>query len=251
MEFISILRLLARHRLLVCISAAAAMLVGLLLAFEVSFWPPGIKSREAAATTTASALVLIGSPRNPAVDLDSQVAETLPLRAQLLAELLTTKAQHVRIAQTAGLRPQELAVLGPSSGPPPLPMTLAVRAADAARVPLEPFVLQLLANGQIPIITIKVTGFDGAAEERLTSAAAKSLQDIVANRRSIGRRLTAEQLGSVSVVTKPPKSRTLLGIAAAALVFLLLCGAIVVLPAVGRLSAGKAHVGSFPRAERP
>lgn len=232
MEFIGILRVLWRRRLLVALGAAFAVLVGLALAFRVSLLPPGVQSK-AAPSTVASARVLISAPGDRAIDLESEVAETIALRAQLLADLLMTDEMHAALARDARLKPQQFAVLGPSAGPPPIQVTTAVLSADAARVQRERYVLELLTDGQDPIVSIRATGLDPVGGARLVGAAAKGLEDIVARGRRVnGRSLSAQRLGPVTVRELPLESRKALALAAAMVIFACWCVAIVTLPAL-------------------
>jgi hypothetical protein len=243
MEFVGILRVLSRRRLLVSLGGLCAVLLGLMLAFH---------GGAAAETTIASTRVLIDAPGDRAIDLGSEVSDTLALRAALLADLVTTDEAHAQIAQYAGMPRRRFAILGPSAGPPPLPITTAVKTADAARVPHEPYVLALLADGDSPIISITATGFHPAGEARLVAAAARSLDDIVARGRLVARRsLTTQRLGPVTVKQLPRKSRAPLALAAAAVAFALWCGMLVILPALFRLRHLTLTAETTPRAEGP
>jgi len=243
MEFIGILRVLSRRRLLVSVGALCAVLLGLVLALH---------GGATAVTTIASTRVLVDAPGDRAIDLGSEVSDTLALRAQLLADLLTTDAAHAQIAQYAGMPRSQFAILGPSAGPPPLPITTAVKTADAARVPREPYVLAALADGDSPIISITATGFDPAGEARLVAGAAKSLESIVAGGGLEARRsLTTQRLGPVTVKQLPGKSRAPLALAGAVVAFALWCGMLVILPALFRVRHLTLTAETTPRAEGP
>jgi hypothetical protein len=233
MEFVNILRVVWHHRLLVALGAAGAMLVWLMLAFTVSFMPPKIESRAVAPSTVASARVLINASGDRASDLDSELAQTIALRARLLADLLMTDEMHATMARDAGMPPQQFAVLGPSTGEPPTPVTTAVRSADAARVPREKYEMELRVDGDDPIVSIRVTGLDPAGEVRLVDAAAKGLEEIIAGgRRVYDRPLSAERLGPAVVRTLSSESRMPLALAAGAALFALWCAAIILVPAL-------------------
>ncbi|MGH2942942.1 MAG: hypothetical protein ACRDLN_09265 [Solirubrobacteraceae bacterium] len=252
MEFINILRVLWRRRLLVALGAAGAILIGLALAFQVSFVPPGITSRHAAVPSVASARVLIDAPGQRAIDLGSELAATIALRAVLLADLLMTDEMHAAIARDAGMKPRQIAVLGPSAGPPPLPITTAVLSADAARVQRERYVLELLADGQDPIVSIRATGLNPVGGARLVDAAAKGLQDVLASGRRVdGRSLRTQRLGPVTVRKVAVESRRPLALVAATIAFAFWCVAIVVLPALLRLRHFSLVPAGAPRAGGP
>jgi hypothetical protein len=178
--------------------------------------------------------VLVDTPNQPAVNLESDISDTAAPRAPLLADLLATDRVRARIARSAGLSPDELVVFGPSSKRLPLSIMLAVRATEASRVVREPAVLDLDANGQIAIISIKAIAGDPTRAVRIADAATANLQLLVAGRRRNEYALRIEQLGPTASKIKRSGNSVALGVAATIMLFAMWCAAVVVIAGVAR-----------------
>ena len=162
MEFISILRVLRRHRVLVAAGIVVAVFVAMIATYQVSFFPPKLGSR-VQSSGTATARVIIAARTQPAFDIESQITDTLGTRAALLADYLSADDVRAQIARRARLKPDQVGVMSPVWGAPELALPLPVSATEAAGLAHEPYVLTVSSNGDIPIITLKATGPDARA----------------------------------------------------------------------------------------
>jgi hypothetical protein len=225
LEIVGVLRILLRHRHAV---AAGALLAGCLGAFL-------LYSARPHTTGYAASRVLINAPHAPATDLDSEVAGTLAPRASLVADLMATESARTATALGAGIEPSQVAIFGPAAGAAPtVPVQLAVRATEAARAVREPYVLSVVADSMAPTASLTATGPDANVAARIVNAAVVELQTVVARRDPTRSQIQVERVGSV--VAGPVVKRSSRGAAviAAGFVFILWCGAIVVVAGLVR-----------------
>lgn len=227
MEIVSILRLLRRHLPLVVIGGFAALFVGLSFMYEISPAPPTLTSR-AQSSGEAAGRVLIAAREEPAFDVQSKVADTLSERAALLADLMSTDAARERIAQVAGVEPDELAVLGPSTRAVAVQVALAVKATEVAAAPRKPYVLAATVEGQVPIISLRAGAPDSAAAARIVDAAAGDLDELIASRSSRAPALDVQRLGPAVESTIVDGPKLAVAVLAAFVIYGLWCAAIVV-----------------------
>jgi hypothetical protein len=227
MEIVSILRMLRRHRLLVAAGVATATFVALVVAYQVSFMPPSLSSRQHT-SATATARVLIAARTQPAFDLKSQLTDTLGTRAALLADLLSTDAVRARIARGAGLAPGQVAVITPAMGQPMLEMALAVAATEAAATAVEPYVLTVTTQGQLPIISLTAGGPDAVGAAKVANSATASLGELIASRSAGRPDILVERLGPAMTKTLVDGPKKAVAGVAAIVVFSLWCFVIVV-----------------------
>src|SRR5262245_8692216 len=112
---VSILRELWRRRPFVALFAIAAVVAGSLVMFQPSF-PP--KSKKVS-LGTANARILIDTPDSQVVAIASKDAVPVDLgaHASLLSQLMTQGDAKAAIAKRAGMNPDKLAVVAPSTAP--------------------------------------------------------------------------------------------------------------------------------------
>ena len=165
MELIALLHVLVRHRLLVALGAVAALAAGFLVTRAPS-----------AHYGFATARVVLDTPDSQLVDAQPVGADTLPMRAALLADLMAGSSLKPKLARALGVPEQDLAVRAPHLSTPPVALPLAVRALEAAAPTTEPYVLGMQAVGPLPIIAIDARGPRKADAERLAAAATKSFR---------------------------------------------------------------------------
>jgi hypothetical protein len=228
MEIVSILWVLRRHRLLVAAGVALTVLVGLVMAYQVSFLPPSLASKQRT-SGVATARVIIAARTQPAFDLESEITDTLGTRAALLADLLSNDDVRARIARGAGLKPDEVAVLTPAWGPPIIDIALPVSATEAASLAHEPYVLSVTSAGNIPIIALRATGPDPVRAAKVANAGIAAIGELIANRSPGRPNIVVERLGPAqarTIVTGPKKA---IAIAAAIVLFAVWCTGIVFL----------------------
>lgn len=246
MELVNILSVLLRHRLLVGAGACLGALIGLFALYSVSLSPPGLVSRQQTAGVAATR-VLVDAPHSVSVNAESEQADTLPIRAILLADLMAADRARVAIARAAGVPVRDLLVTGPAVGPPPAVTPLAGRAAVAAATTSQPFSLRLTTDGQLPIIWIDASAPDAPRAQRLADAAAETLTEVAAGRAvPFPSGVVIEQLEparSAPIVTGPRKAFALV---ASVVVFTLWCCALVLASSLRR--RGEAHVATLKTA---
>lgn len=172
MELLALLRLLWDRRMLVAIGIVLAVAVGLLA------------GRHRAATGSSA----LGSTRMVLDTADSQLVEaapngatTLSIRAELLADALSTDKGTARVAQAAGVPVGQLAVLGPAAttSVPQVSTPLVTAITSVATAPRSPYVVDLLADGMTPIISVAAYAPDRSRARKLAAAAAGALQSLL------------------------------------------------------------------------
>lgn len=240
MELVDVLKVLARHRLALAAGLLVAIAAGLAVQYRVSLSPFTLSERVSTTTTAQTRLQLDAPDKPSAVDLDPGVADTLGLRAGLVADLLATDAVREDMARDSGIPPSELAVLPPASASPSLPVPLAVAAAEAARVTTEPYTLALAADVSIPIVALHVTAPDTSSARRIAAAATRAYKRLVATRLGKPSRLSVEPLGEVRTTTKVDRLRRAVGVGAIMAVFTIWAVGLVLLTGLRRAWRGAA-----------
>jgi hypothetical protein len=230
-ELVDILWVLARHKLALAVVLILSILAGLAVQYHVSVSPPGLSERVSTGHGAQLRLLLDAPEEPPTVDLDSGVADTLALRAGLLADLMATDGVRNSIAARAGIPASELAIVPPSAGPPPLPIPLAVSAAEASRLTSEPYALTVAADPAVPIVRFAVGAPDETSARRVANAAADAYEQLVAGRATRRSRLSVVRLGPVRTVTTVNRPSKMIGMAATVVLFAL--GAAAIVLAVG------------------
>ena len=244
MELVDLLRILARHRIALAFGLVLAVLAAVVVQYQVSLSPFSLTERVTKASTAQTRL-LVDAPDKPStLDLDAGVAETLGLRAGLLADLLATDGVRDDIARQSGIQPSDLAVLAPASSPPSLPVPLAVAASDAASVTREPYVLSAAADVSIPIVSLSVAAPDTASAKRIIQAAMGEYKDLISER--VGTRkgtvdLTVDQLGEIRTTTTVDRMHPAIGVGVAIAVFTLWAVALLLLVGLRRAWRGAAQ----------
>lgn len=227
MQIGTILFKLWRARRLVAGVAVVAVLAGVALAFRV----PRLQSRQYVAGT-ASVRILVDTPSSQVIAVNPTGMETLPARADLLASLMVAGQVKSTIARLAGVRPGQIDGIAEAStdqppGPAPAPRGYVLTtnvATDSAGNPL-------------PIVEVTTQAPDVAGAAKLANAAVAGLQDYLASRATIqgvpaGSRLEVSGIGPAQAIAVVHGPGPLLAIGLGVFVFLIGCGAILVVPAM-------------------
>jgi hypothetical protein len=234
MELIAILRLLWRRRILVGIGVLAAVGAGLLTS-NGTLPVPGASTDAPPAPRKASVRVLLDTDRSQLVAPAPPAADTVAARAVLLADVLAGNEARAAIARRAGLKPEQLAVIGPAATVPTLATKLAERTATVVESAPEPFRVTADADGELPIVSIAASAPGADVAKRLASAAAAELAALTRPGDAPAGGRAAIRLGFVAQplsepVLAPVESRpgpALIALAACVAAFALWCGLIV------------------------
>jgi hypothetical protein len=232
MGFVTALRVLWRHRLLVAAWAVVSIAVGVLMTYDVK-GPTSFSSRQYT-VGLGSARALVDTPRSQVVDLGTKTGAdigTLAARANLLASLMTSSPLKDEIARRSGL-PDDTLITPSTAAAGAGGAAGATIAADSKTATTLKASVPTLDSGEIPIIAVETQAPDPEVAAKVADQAIAVLQehlDEVAGTEAVpaGRRVVVRELGQArsTVATRGP-SKLLSGIAA---IFILLvgCGAIV------------------------
>ena len=129
---------------------------------------------------TATARVLLDTADSQLVNAAPRAADTLPMRALLLADLMASDEGHALVARDAGLRPKELAVFDPSAETLPAVRTpLLTRAAALPLTAGVPNVLNVHADTDAPTIAIEAHAPGAGQAHALADAAVAGLKSLI------------------------------------------------------------------------
>lgn len=234
MELVAIARVLASHRAAVPLGAVAAVLAGLLAAGAISVFPPGLGTG-GAAQTTALSRVQLDTPRPLVADARVKGAETIAARTRLFTFLMSTESFATGVAARAGLDRDAFAIAIAGSDAPLEPTPLAGEAA-LATAPQADSIVTVAADPQVPVISITAAAADGPAASLLATATTAELVSLVDDQAPSGgvRHVLANPIGAPVVEAQAQGTRSRAGLAAAVVVFVLWCSAIVVAAAGNR-----------------
>jgi hypothetical protein len=220
MELVKILRDLWRLRVLVGCAALVAILVGVTVAYRMSF-PPKLESRKYD-VGVATARILVDTPSSQVVEVAPKGSDTLGVRANLLASLMVDGVVKDAIAQRAGLRPDQLEGVSGDEVPDPTELRANV---------LTTRVMTNTGGEELPIIEIEAQSANATGAARLANAAVAGLRDYldsqaaaenVANKR----RLRISGLGGAQARQAVRGPKTAVALAATIFLFLVLNGII-------------------------
>ena len=192
MELMIILGLLRRYWLLLVPGAFVALLAGIAAIDHISLKSPHLTSR-GTANGVAVGQSLVTSREAPTFQLSSRsyVAQILPARALMLANLMATDEQRAEIARRAGVDAEQLAVFGPSSHTTMVRVPIATEATAAAlAVGGERYRLLLGTAATPPLITVQAVAPDPVVAVKLVQAVRETLAQVLTAgdgaRRSVG-----------------------------------------------------------------
>jgi len=191
MEIVGGLRLLWAHRLLVLAGLVGAVAVGVLAGARSV--PPG---------ALAKTRVVVDTPRSQLVTDAPRGADSLSWRASMLTIYAATDGVRATIAGRAGVPVSRLAVVDRGLAAPIVPASLPRAAAQAAE-PDGPFVVNLVADGVLPVVEIAAVAPGRAAAARLAQATADVLRASARRRGSEVQARAITQAGPVRVSTIP------------------------------------------------
>jgi hypothetical protein len=230
MEFVAVLNLLWARRIVVGLGLLAAIAVGY-----------AMKEGSPAATRSAvDARVLVdttGAGLASTVEDPHAVADSLPMRAALLAEVMATDQVRTLLASHAHIRLSQLDVVPPSySTFVPFGDLISQKSGTLGAYGSGRYVLTLLADEQTPLISIEADAPDQLSASRLADAAIYALKSSLASQQAgEGPPVVVRTVASPQRVELPSHvGRRSVAVIATLGVFALWCGGIVLVSCVAR-----------------
>ena len=234
MDVTTILRTLWQRRLFVAVVAVFAVMLGWVLAYEISF-PPKSRSYTVGVATTR---ILVDTPASQVVDISPKGSETLGSRASLLANLMVQGEVKAAIATRAGVAPNRLVAVSQAAARQP--------EAGARNAPLGPGSYSLttgvVTNSDLvdlPMIQVETQAPTPRLALRLATASVAGLGQYLDSKAASeqvpnSRRLQVRGLGSPQASEAARGTGRMMALAAAIFAFLAGCAAILVANAVAR-----------------
>jgi hypothetical protein len=242
MELVAFLRVLWRHRLVVALGALVAIGIGVIVA-------RGPVTHTGAATRN----MLLDTPTSELVDADPLGADSLGWRATFLANLMSSDAVRLRVAGEMRVPADSLVITVPSQSIPPIPLSLPVKALDAAATSASTKPLQLSISDvrPLPMIRIDARAPNRSTAARLVAVASHLLSDEApapvgspAARGVYLQPLVARELGPVKSRDIAAGARRSMAAAVAVVVFALWCSAVAVVSSLARARRARAAAAS-------
>jgi hypothetical protein len=230
LESVTILRELWRLKVAVIIVGVLSLLVGYAIAYEFKV-PPTPRSYTVG---VASARILVDTPNSQVVEVAPKGSETLGARANVLANLMIDGTIKDEIAKRAGLRPDELVTGSLATG----------GAAEDHKLTADSYALTtgVVLNSdqaELPIIRVETQAPDTQKAIGLADAAVKGLDGYLTvraddERIESTRRLQVSGLGPAQGHDAARGTGRIMALAAAIIVFLAGCAAILIVSGIAR-----------------
>lgn len=178
MDLVIILRVLAKHRILTGAGIIFAVAVGLLA---------GRSSAETSVSGAATMRVLLDTTDSQVAEAQTRASDVLASRAALLGDALAADGERAALAAAAGVPAEQLTVLGPMAlAQPAVTTPLVKEVSSGALAPSTPYIIDLFADGQTPVIAIEAYAPDRAQAARLAEAAKEGLKSLLVTLDSTG-----------------------------------------------------------------
>jgi hypothetical protein len=236
MELLAILRVLRRHPLALGLGVALTVAVFVLAVYSVSLSPFGL-TRKTTVSGVAVDQVLINTKKSLAVDTKAKGVQSIVARASFLGSLLAGEGPRREIAKQLDVPPTEVEVIGPGAASPLVRVTLAEQAAEVAK-PHSAYVVNVLENASLPILTIETGAPDPASAGRLADVATEELIHLSRTSPIFVETVNPERLGIASHGPKLSGGSRIKGLMVAIVVFVLWCSAMVCVDAFFRRRRG-------------
>jgi hypothetical protein len=238
-DVVFILRELWRRRVLVAVVAVLAVALGGMTVYSPGL-PPSSRQHEVG---VASSRALVDTPSSQVADLG--LSETgsdpvsLPARAALLANLLTTSPLREEIAKRGGVAPDMLITVADT--PTDTPQKKTPLTTGASVKPDDPAanVLTFHTDAELPLITVNAQAPDAKTAARLADGSIQVLEQHLASVVSDNgvppeRRLVVKKLGAPGEAMQKVGPSRLIALLVTLVVFGLGCGVIVGVAALAR-----------------
>jgi hypothetical protein len=220
----------SRKRLLAII-LGVSILTGLLLAYSPGF-PPQSRQYQ---VSLASSDILVDTSNSQVVDVGARGPDlpTLASRANLLGNLVTVGPLKDAIAKSAGVSPDELAVVPPANAETPGVVPAPVKTNQSRNVPdAEATILTLSTDDTLPILHVVAQAPDPTTASKLSGGTIVELEKYlgsVAATQDIpaAHQLVVRQFGTPLVGTATRGLPRSFALAATIILALIGCGTIV------------------------
>ena len=239
MDVVFILRELWRRRVLVALVAVVAVLLGGLVAYSPGLPPETRQDQVGVATARA----LVDTQSSQVVDLGASEPGTdpvsLPARAALLANLLTTSPLREQIAERAGVDPERLVTVADTPTDAPQRKTPVTTGADVEPGDPDGNTITFHTDDELAIITANV---QAPTAEGAAALAASSIAVLERHLAAVGddtgvpssRRLVVDQLGAPGAATETVGPSRVIAFGVTLILFGMGCGIIVLVSALAR-----------------
>jgi hypothetical protein len=214
-----------KRRLVVAVGALATMALAVFLMRGAS---PSIG--------VASTAVMLDTPKSQVVDVEPVGADTMVLRAPLLADLAASDELRPQIASAMHIRDDQLVVTEPYLDAPPVDVPIARHALEAAAIRPEPYIVSLKVRSGLPIISVDTSAPTRAGAAQLAAVATDVLKKGAQNdwTRADLQAFRVESIGPVRALEVSTGSGKMMGAAAACVFFGIWCTAVVALSGLAR-----------------
>lgn len=226
MELLSVIRVLARRRILVALGVLPALLAGAMAAGMLPFGPG---STPGAASGLAQTRVNVDRPTAAVADT-AEITDTLGKQAALLTDIISGDAQRNEIARRAGIPAAHLGMQQMQLAQLAVHGQLAKRAAEASATIARPYVVNVWAADPLPVLTVDVVGPTGADAARVARATRGALRALAAARAPSAKRgIVIKSLGKLRAVDVPASAHSKIVAPAAVIGFFIfwLCAVVV------------------------
>jgi hypothetical protein len=201
-----ILQVLWRRRIALAAGLLLALAVGVHGLYQVTASPPALRSR-AISSGYALQHVLVDTPTSLIADARARGADSIAIKAAILASLATSEVARDEIARAIGRRPDEVAVVSQSAMAPQTATPLSEQAVEVTR-PKAPYIVTFGENATLPVLSVWATAPDAGAAAELAAAATAALAPAVRRDLVAGGGVRIEpqgpaQTGTRSIAPKP------------------------------------------------
>jgi hypothetical protein len=184
---------------------------------------------------TATARVLVDTPRSLATAARTKGDETIVARASLLGGLAATDRVKSEIARGAGLRPSQLSIHDPYVGRTASATPLSQQAVEVTTPAAGDVATVNVDDPRVPVVTISTQAADRRGAERLAESTRSALESLVRRPNpngSLG--VSLKRLGAVSVEPVPAGSGRAKALVAFGVTLALWCGLVILFDSTAR-----------------
>ena len=243
MESGGILQVLWRRRLVLAVGLLLALAVAVHGLYQVTASPPGLRGR-AVSSGYALQHVLVDTPTSLVADARAWGADSIAIKAAILASLATSEVARDEIAGAIERRPDEVAVVSQSAMAPQTATPLSEQAVEVTR-PKAPYIVTLGESPTLPVLSIWAVAPDAGAAAELAAAATAALAPAVRRDLVAGGGVKIEPQGSVQTGTRSIAPKPAGALLKALVLLIAWCTAVFIFDATVRRRQGQAGPSSL------